>query len=168
MDKLKISPPPVYPHPKSQNLWICSSTWQGGIKVPDGIKVASTSYPEMKRWAWIIQCWASLVAQLVKNPLAMRKTWVGKIPWRMEQLPTPVFWPGEFHGLYSPWGCKESDTIERLSLHFTSTQYIAWRIPWTEEPGHDWACVHVHARAHTHTHPCNQFFHSQWEQQYSH
>ena len=30
---------------------------------------------------------------------------------------TPVFWPGEFHGLYSPWGCKEADTTERLSLH---------------------------------------------------
>ena len=30
--------------------------------------------------------------------------WVGKIPWRRERLPTPVFWPGEFHGLYSPWG----------------------------------------------------------------
>ena len=37
------------------------------------------------------------------------------------QLPTPVFWPGEFHGLYSPWGRKQSDTTERLSLslHFT-------------------------------------------------
>lgn len=56
MDKLKASPPPVYPHPNSQNLWICSSTWQGGIKVPDGIKMALTSYPEMERWAWIIQC----------------------------------------------------------------------------------------------------------------
>ena len=33
--------------------------------------------------------------------------WVGKIPLRREQLPTPEFWPGEFHGLYSPWGCKE-------------------------------------------------------------
>ena len=20
---------------------------------------------------------------------------------------TPVFWPGQFSGLYSPWGCKE-------------------------------------------------------------
>ena len=46
--------------------------------------------------------------------------WVGKIPWRRERLPTQVFWPGEFHGLYSPWGPKESDTIERLPLHFTS------------------------------------------------
>ena len=27
-------------------------------------------------------------------------------------------WPGEFPGLYSPWGHKESDTTERLSLHF--------------------------------------------------
>ena len=34
----------------------------------------------------------------------------------MERLPTPVFWPGEFHGLYSPWGHKESDTTEQLSL----------------------------------------------------
>ena len=41
---------------------------------------------------------------------------VGKIPWRRERLPTPVFWPGEAHGLYSPRGCKESDTTERLSL----------------------------------------------------
>ena len=33
-------------------------------------------------------------------------------PRRRARLPTPVFWPGEFHGLYSSWGCKESDTIE--------------------------------------------------------
>ena len=42
--------------------------------------------------------WASLVAQLVKNPPVMWQTWVRKIPWRRERLPTPVFWPGEFHG----------------------------------------------------------------------
>ena len=41
-----------------------------------------------------------------------------KIPWRREKLPTPVFWPGEFHGLYSPWRCKELDTTERLSIQF--------------------------------------------------
>ena len=46
--------------------------------------------------------WASLVAQAVKNLLAMRETWVQSLgwedPWRRERLPTPVFWPGEFHG----------------------------------------------------------------------
>ena len=47
--------------------------------------------------------WTSLVAQLVKNtPQCGRpgfNPWVGKVPWRRERLPTPVFWPGEFHGL---------------------------------------------------------------------
>ena len=28
---------------------------------------------------------------------------------------TPVFWPGEFHGLYSPWGHKELGMTEQLS-----------------------------------------------------
>ena len=58
--------------------------------------------------------WVSLVAQLVRIHLQSGKPgldpWVGKIPWRRECLPTPVFWPGEFHGLYTPWGHKESDT----------------------------------------------------------
>ena len=41
--------------------------------------------------------------------------WIGKIPWRREWLPIPVFlpgefFPGEFHGQrslvgYSPWSC---------------------------------------------------------------
>ena len=35
---------------------------------------------------------------------------------RREWLPTPVFWPGEFHGLYSPWSHRESDVTEWLSL----------------------------------------------------
>ena len=60
--------------------------------------------------------WASLVAQLVKNPPACSRPWfdpwIGKIPWRREQLPTPEFRPGELHGLYSPWGRKESDMTE--------------------------------------------------------
>ena len=49
---------------------------------------------------------ASIVAQLVKNPPAMRET--GSIPGLGrppgEGKGYPVFWPGEFHGLYSPWG----------------------------------------------------------------
>ena len=44
--------------------------------------------------------------------------WVRKIPWRKERLPTPVFWPGEFHGLYNPWDCKELDTTQQLSLSY--------------------------------------------------
>ena len=51
--------------------------------------------------------------------------WVGRIPWRRDCLPTLVFLPREFHGQkslvgYRPWGCKESDMIEQLTLlYFT-------------------------------------------------
>ena len=34
--------------------------------------------------------------------LAWRILWVEMIPWRREWVPAPVFWPREFHGLYSP------------------------------------------------------------------
>ena len=60
------------------------------------------------------------MAQLVKNLPAMWETWVQSLgwedPWRRERLPTPVFWPREFHRPYGPWGHKESDTTEQLSL----------------------------------------------------
>ena len=73
--------------------------------------------PPEKGEATHSSCWASLVAQPVKNPSAMQERpgfnpWVWKIPWRREQLPTPVFWPGEFHGLYNPWGRQELETTE--------------------------------------------------------
>ena len=64
--------------------------------------------------------WASLVAYLVKKIRLQCGSprfdpWVGKIPWRRKRLPTPVFWPGEFHGLCGPWGRKELYTTEWLS-----------------------------------------------------
>ena len=40
--------------------------------------------------------------------------------WRRKWQPTPVFWPREFHGLYSAWVRKESDTTDRLSHHIIS------------------------------------------------
>ena len=48
--------------------------------------------------------------------------WLRNIPWRRAWRPILVFLPGEHHRQrslvgYSPWGCKESDTTERL--HFT-------------------------------------------------
>ena len=60
------------------------------------------------------------MAQLVKNPPTMWETWVRSLGWEdpleKERLPTPVFWPGEFHGQYSPWDHKELDRTEQLSL----------------------------------------------------
>ena len=42
---------------------------------------------------------------------------LGRSPGEGKRLPTPVFQPGEFHGLYSPRSRKVSDMTERLS-HF--------------------------------------------------
>ena len=65
--------------------------------------------------------WASLMDQQVKKPSQCWcpgfSLWIGKIPWSRDRLPTPVFWPGEFHGLYMEW-----DTTEPISLHFSLTK----------------------------------------------
>ena len=51
--------------------------------------------------------WASLVAQLVKNPPAMWETWVQSLGWK--------------------------DPLEKGTA--THSSNLAWEIPWTEEPG---------------------------------
>ena len=71
--------------------------------------------------------WSSLVAQKLKIIYLQcgrpgLDLWVRKIPWRRDRLPTPVFWPGEFHGLYSPWCRKEWDMTERPSLSLTDNR----------------------------------------------
>ena len=122
--------------------------------------VPSLAFGQM-RCIW----WASLIAQLVKIHLQCRRpwfnSWIRKIHWRRDRLPTPVFLgfpcgsagkesacnvrdlgsipglgrsPGEgkgyplqhsglessmdweFHGLDSPWGHKELDMTEQLTL----------------------------------------------------
>ena len=61
-------------------------------------------------------------------------SWVEKIPWRRDRLHTPAFWLGEFHGLYSTWGCQQSDTTEWLSLF---TRIIRRKNPKNVTCGHD-------------------------------
>ena len=50
--------------------------------------------------------WASPVAQLVKNPLAMRGTWILFLGWE--------------------------DPLEKGKA--THSSILAWRIPWTDSP----------------------------------
>ena len=52
-------------------------------------------------------CWASLVAQTVKNLCAMQETWVQSLGWE--------------------------DPLEKGMV--THSSILAWKIPWTEEPG---------------------------------
>ena len=57
-----------------------------------------------------------MIAQLVKDPPAVQETLVRFLgqadPLEKGRLPTLVFWPGEFHGLYSSWGRKDSGEAE--------------------------------------------------------
>ena len=65
--------------------------------------------------------WASLVAQMVKHPPAIQKTWVRSLGQEdlLEKgmathssiLAWRIPWTGSLAG-YSPWDRKESDTIE--------------------------------------------------------
>ena len=85
---------------------------------------------------------------MVKNPLQWRSRrrhgfdpCVGKIPWRRKRQPITLLLPGESHGQrsltdYSPWGCKESDMTEQLSMYqFSSVQSLSrvqlFATPWT-------------------------------------
>ena len=87
-----------------------------------------------ENWGWIKK-----VCRKVKNSIitiglpwwrSKESTWnagdlglipgLRKFPWRREWPPTPVFWPGEFHGQrilvdYNHGVTKKSDTTERLN-----------------------------------------------------
>ena len=77
---------------------------------------------------------ALVVKNLPANVGDMRhgfSLWFGKISWGRAWQSRPVFLPEEFHGQkslagYSPWGHKESDMTEKLtlSLHFTHASSI--------------------------------------------
>jgi len=84
---------------------------------------------------------------MVKNLPTMQETQVRSVGQedpleKGDLLPTPVFLPGEFHGQrslvgYGPWGCKELDTTEQLTLWCflggSDGKESACRNPWTEE-----------------------------------
>ena len=56
---------------------------------------------------WLGEPQASLVAQMINNLFAMQETWVQSLGWK--------------------------DPLEKgMATHST---ILAWRIPWTEEPG---------------------------------
>ena len=59
--------------------------------------------------------------------------WLRKIPWRRKWQPTPVLLPEKSHGQkslvgYSPWGHKESNMTEWLSVHAHTFIYIFFSV----------------------------------------
>ena len=68
---------------------------------------------ESDRTEWLsLSLWASLIAQLVKNLPAVQETEV--------------------------WSLGREDSLKKAMA--THSSILAWRIPWTEEPGSPWGC----------------------------
>ena len=68
---------------------------------------------------WCLR-WQRILFQCRRSKRHGFDPWVRKISWRREWQSTPAF-PGKFHGQrslvgYSPWGHKESDMTDRLTL----------------------------------------------------
>ena len=75
------------------------------------VLVINASYWTVLQIPWWLRQWR--ISLQCRRPRF--DPWVGKIPWRRKWQPTPVFLPGKSYGKRSPWGRKESDSIERLT-----------------------------------------------------
>ena len=78
-----------------------------------------------------VPCWLRWYRICLQRMSPGFSSWVGKIPWRREWLPTPPFLPGEFHGQrslvgYNPWGPNESDSTEQLIRQVQD--YEGWKL----------------------------------------
>ena len=105
---------------------------RSSVLYPFDIENSITFTPEFWSTIWVL-C-ASLVAQMVKNLPTLQETWVQSLGWE--------------------------DPLEKWMP--THSNILAWRIPWTKEPGglqslasqrvrHNWATKWAHTCTHTHT-----------------
>ena len=111
--------------------------WEVPVRGGDRARVCEHLLPN-QAWAASFPCVLHpVMAQMVKNLPAMWEPrfspWVGKIPWRREWHPTPVFLPGASHGQrslegYSLWSHRELHMTERQT-HSTHVVQGAWKLP---------------------------------------
>ena len=71
------------------------------------------------------------MAQLVKNTPAMRETWVQFLSWEdpLEGKSYPLQYSGLENFMDSPWGCKESNMTEQLSLGASLIAQLVKNLP---------------------------------------
>ena len=116
-NKINSCLPPSVTALGTQQAWLAKSDYKKLCVLPILYTLIENPRP--------MAIWTSQLALVVKNPSAnvgrLKRhkfdPWVGKIPWRKEWQPTPVFLHGESHGqrslaVCSPWDHTESDTTE--------------------------------------------------------
>ena len=95
-----------------------------------------------------VVCWASLVAQLVKNPPTVQETPVQSLGWE-----DPLEKGMAIHSSQCSWASLVTHMVKNLPAMWetwvlslgwedpleegmaTHSSILAWKIPWTEEPG---------------------------------
>ena len=117
---LQWPPPPTHRHHVPDHLCVLSTVTapagdrRGCFSLPPGFSLCS-SYLSSS-----ILLRGFPRGQLIKNLPAVQETWVnpwvGKISWRRDRLTTPVFWPGEFHGLV-PEVAKSRTRLSDFHFH---------------------------------------------------
>ena len=104
-------------------VWVGSGSWlwtrRPGMLQSMGSQRVRHDWATELNWPKLWFSWWRILLQCRRPGFC---PWVRKVPWRRERLPTPVFWPREFHELYSPCCHKKSDTAKWLSLHFSSVK----------------------------------------------
>ena len=93
--------------------------------------------------------------------------WIGKIPWRREWLPTPVFLSGEFHGQRNLVGSIGSqrvrhdwatNTLAHIQFSAVAQSCLILCAPWTS--AHQLPCPSPTPRVHPNACPFCQWYHS--------
>ena len=84
----------------------------------------------------------TMVGQLVKNPPATQETlfnsWAGKIPWRRDRLPTPVFLGFPGGSVHKESACNAGDLVQSQGWEDPLEEGMAIHssiLALTEEPG---------------------------------
>ena len=113
------------------NQWIQSPSFDKQPSI-----IWSTGYPLQYSWASLINFWWRIRLQC-KRPWF--DSWVGKVPWRRDGLPTAVFLGFLVAQLVkNPSAMRETwirslgwkDPLEKGKA--THSSIVAWRIPWSE------------------------------------
>ena len=119
----------------------CAKSFQSSPTLCDPVSPLSVEFSRQEYWSGLVV--KNLHYQCKRHKRCGFDPQVGKIPWRRKWQPTPVFLPGESHIQrrlvgYSPWGCKELDTTERLSIQVKQITSGKFHITQGSQPGPLW------------------------------
>ena len=116
-------------------------TWKGSSVSDNKGSSVLCKLIHLENLDWALPCWRGFPSSSHATAVCLRcrrprlSHWLGKTYCRRQWLCPPAFLPGEFHGQrnlvgWSPWGRKDSDATEPLTLN------TCWRVPGLHQRMH--------------------------------